>query len=197
MRRQWLSRQRWRLRGAWQWPSFAALTVADAILLHQLPPAGDGPQWAAAALLATFFNLLAVAVVGPPLGVLVRRRRPDLPFVVAANYGGTAALVATAALLLTIGLLHRPGRRADRAAFVAQSAAVRRFVAGQAPPEFRRRIDEADSLRFAGGLYRTCVPGPRPDRAFCVFVDTTQSPPGLRVDPNRAPNATYGPAGQP
>src|SRR4051794_39915697 len=107
MERVWLSRLRWRIRGAWQWPSFVALTLVDAVLLHQLPIAGEGPDWVPAVLLAMFFNLLAVAVVGPLLGLALRRRRPDLPRVVATDYGGTAALVGTAALLAGIGLAHR------------------------------------------------------------------------------------------
>jgi hypothetical protein len=31
------------------------------------------------------------------------------------------------------------------------------------------------------------------DRAFCVYVDTTQSPPGITVDSNRAPNREFAP----
>ena len=41
--RLWLPRLKWRIRGAWQWPAFALLTVLDAVLLTQLPFYGDGP----------------------------------------------------------------------------------------------------------------------------------------------------------
>lgn len=37
-----LTRLRWRVRGAWQWPAFVLLTLADAALLHWLPLAGEG-----------------------------------------------------------------------------------------------------------------------------------------------------------
>ncbi len=40
-RRDRVRRLRWRLRGAVLWPTFAVLTVADGVLLHLLPIAGD------------------------------------------------------------------------------------------------------------------------------------------------------------
>jgi hypothetical protein len=36
------------------------------------------------------------------------------------------------------------------------------------------------------------VPGAKPDRALCLFVDTSQSPPGVTLDHNRAPNTMVG-----
>jgi uncharacterized protein (DUF697 family) len=185
-----LSRLRWRMRGAWQWPTFVALTLVDAVLLHELPIAGGGPDWFPALLLAMFFDLLAVAVAGPLIGLLVRRRRRDLPGVVATDYGGTIALVLTAAILVALGIVHRPALQASRDAFSAQSAAVRQWVA-TAPgvePEFRRNIDRADSVQWQEDYYRTCIPADDGEHALCLFVDTSQSPPGIRVDPNRAPN---------
>ena len=48
-----LRRLRWRLRGAWLWPTFAVAMVVDAVLLHMLPIAGDGGTgWVPAFLLA-------------------------------------------------------------------------------------------------------------------------------------------------
>ena len=37
MERASLTRLRWRLRGAWQWPTFLALLVVNAVLLSELP----------------------------------------------------------------------------------------------------------------------------------------------------------------
>jgi len=68
-------RLRWRLRGAWQWPVFVLLTAIDTILIALLPFPGEGTDPLGALLLATFFNLLAVAVVAPLAGLLLRRRR--------------------------------------------------------------------------------------------------------------------------
>ena len=82
--RVWWTRLRWRLRGATMWPAFVLALVFDTVLLRALPIAGDtAPDLFAAALLAFFFNLVAVAVGAPLLGRLVRRRWPGLPKVVA------------------------------------------------------------------------------------------------------------------
>src|SRR3954451_738043 len=134
MEQVWASRLRWRLRGAWQWPMFAALAVVDAVLLHELPVAGDsGPRLIGALLLAGVLNLVAVAVAGPLGGLLLRRRRPDLPGVVASDYAGTAAMLAVTALLLVIGLVHRPNAQADREALSVGLSRVRAYVGHNAP----------------------------------------------------------------
>ena len=39
----WLTRMRWRMRGAWLWPAFVVLTLAEGVLLEVLPISGDGP----------------------------------------------------------------------------------------------------------------------------------------------------------
>lgn len=191
MERQWLSRLRWRRRGAWQWPAFAVLTVVDAVIVHELPLAGDRTAgWIPALLVAAFFNLLAVAVLAPLAGVLVRRRRADLPAIVARDRAGTVALVGVTAVLLGIGLAHRSDREAHQEQLAAVSLAVRRYVAHQAPSRYRRHIEEATFVHL-GDIYRSCVPGGAAGRSLCLFVDPAQSPPGIRVDPNPAPNATF------
>src|SRR5262247_1626227 len=90
--RLWPARLRWRLRGAWQWPTFAVLTLVDGLLLELLPPYESGPGGLVPAiLLAGFANLLLIAVVGPVVGrLLLRRRRPDLPKQIADDYASTA-----------------------------------------------------------------------------------------------------------
>lgn len=187
----WASRLRWRLRGAWQWRVFALLLLVDGVLLHELPIAGEGPGIVPALLLALFFNLVVVAAPAPLLGRLLRRRRPDLPGVVASDYAGTALLLATTGALLAIGLVHRGELRASHQALAAAVRQVRTYVVSSAPREYRRHFDATTSLAFGDGLYRMCVPGPDPRRWLCLFVDTTQAPPGLRRDPNGAPNSTY------
>ena len=197
MEQVWASRLRWRLRGAWQWPLFGALVVVDAIVLHVLPLAGDqGAGPVGALLLAGFFNLVAVAVAGPLGGMLLRRRRPDLPAVVAADYAGTAAMLAVTGVIVALGVAHHGTAQADREAFAAGLSRVRAYVGHNAPPEYRRHIDETTSMRFGEDLYRTCVPGDRPRRALCLFVTTDENPPGIRLDPSRAPNSTYLPSDQ-
>src|SRR5919206_485942 len=96
-RRGGLRRLRWRLRGALLWPAFVVVTLGEMLLLHWLPVAGDDTSLLEGLLLAGCLNVIAVALVGGLGGAALRRRRPDLPKVVADNYAGTAALGAVAA----------------------------------------------------------------------------------------------------
>ena len=61
----WPARIRWRLRGAWMWPTFIAVTLVDALILHLLPPIGEGVDFIPALLIATFGNLILIGVVAP------------------------------------------------------------------------------------------------------------------------------------
>ena len=189
--RLWVSRLRWRLRGAWQWPAFAVLTLVDAVLLTQLPFYGDGPGTLVAGILvAGFANLLAVAVIGPLVGLRVRRRRPDLPRQIASDYAGTAVLALICAAFLAGGIVHRPAVNAERAELAAVAASTHEYVLAQ-EPDHRRGLAAMDAMRIEEDLYRSCVPGPDPQRWLCLFVTTDQSPPGVTADPDRAPNAAY------
>src|SRR5215211_7112849 len=85
--RLWTARMRWRMRGAWLWPAFFGLTAVDGILIVLLPPYDGAPQQLlGGVLLAGFANLLAIAVAAPLAGRLLRRRRPDLPRMIANDY---------------------------------------------------------------------------------------------------------------
>lgn len=189
--RLWVRRLRWRMRGAWQWPAFAVLTVIDAILLTRLPFYGDGPGPLVAGLLvAGFANLLAVAVVGPLIGLRLRRRRPDLPKLIATDYASTGVLVAICLAFLAGGLLHRPALQADRAELGAVVASTHDYVLAR-EPAYRDGLAAIDAMRVDDDLYRSCVPGPDPRRWLCLFVSTDQRPPGITEDPDRAPNTAY------
>jgi hypothetical protein len=134
---------------------------------------------------------VVIAVAAPLAGRLLRRRRPDLPRIVATDYAGTALLVAIAAGVVAAGLAHRPAVQAQERAFRAQEAAVRSYLLTSAPPPYRGRLGHANTLKLDDGFYRTCVPAEQPRRAFCLLVRTTQSPPVVREDPDRSPNALY------
>ncbi len=179
------------MRGAWLWPAFATASVVGGVLLDRLPVAGEGTGLVAGILLAGFLNLIAVILLGAAGGLLLRRRRPDLPWEVARDYAGTVAVAVVSAALLAVGLLNRPAVMERKRDFTAQSLAARRFLAHRAPPDVRPNAASADSLRLDDDLYRTCAPRREPDRAFCLYLDTSQSPPGISVDSNRAPNRSY------
>ncbi len=186
LRQDW-RRLRWRLRGAWQWPTFLALTVVDAVVLALLPFYADGPGGLFPALLLVgFVNLLVVAVVAPLAGRVVRVVRPDLPRVVARDYAGTILLIGLFVLILGGGVLHRPAvahAEADRAAAVL---AVHDYVLDR-EPALRDEIVYADATELEPKLYRACVPKHQAGRFLCLIVSTAQHPPGITLDHSEDP----------
>ena len=168
-----LTRLRWRLRGAWMWPTFLLLTVIDAVIGHLLPPAGESQSTAGAWLVAVFFNLLAVAVLAPLAAVALRRRRTDLPRVVARNYTGTGAVVFVTAGLLIAGLVHRPTLLADRHALDDAVARAQAYIGTHAPDTFRRNLFDTSTYEIQpGSIFRTCVRSGDHTRTYCVIVHT-------------------------
>lgn len=186
----WRSRLRWRLRGAWQWPTFAVATLIDAVILGQLPFSGDGLSFLPAFLLAGFFNLAVVAVLAPAGGAILRRRRPGLPKEVASDYSGTAGLVLLTVAFAAGGIAHRPAVLENRAELRTAVEAARRFAAHRGPPEYRGGLDRGDTWAQGAHLYRTCFPGPDPRRDLCIIVRTDEPVPIVRRDPDQRPNAT-------
>ncbi len=55
----------------------------------------------------------------------------------------------------------------------------------------RAHLAFADSLLVDENLYRTCVPTRDPKRWLCLIVDTSASPPAVKRDRSREPNATF------
>ncbi len=168
----WLIRMRWRRAGAWLWPSFIVLIVLDGVIGHLLPPAGTTETVVAAALLGLVLNVIAVLLLSRPLGMLIRRFRPDLPSVVARDYGGTAVVFAVAAILLTAGLVHRPAIQARQRDVNDAIARAQAWIGDRAPDEFRRNLQFVSLLTIQPGtIYRACVPSVHGDRSYCVIVN--------------------------
>jgi len=185
----WFRRARWRIRGAWQWPAFAVLTAIDAVLLARLPFQGVGADALGAMLLAGVINLFAVALLAPPVGVLLRRRRRDLPRFIARDYAGTTLLVTITLALLAGGLAHRTSASAERADRRAVFAAVHDYVISTAPA-FATGLGTIDTSRLEDEHYRACIYGPE-KRPLCLFVNTDQTPAGVKRDPSRDPNDLF------
>jgi hypothetical protein len=168
----WLIRMRWRRAGAWLWPSFVVLIVLDGVIGHLLPPAGTTETVVAGALLGLVLNVIAVLLLSRPLGMLIRRFRPDLPSVVARDYGGTAVVFAVAAILLTAGLVHRPAIQARQRDVNDAIARAQAWIGDRAPDEFRRNLQFVSLLTIQPGtIYRACVPSVHGDRSYCVIVN--------------------------
>ncbi|MDX8152301.1 hypothetical protein SK069_11890 [Patulibacter brassicae] len=186
----WLRRLRWRTRGASARGAFVVAVALDGVLLAKLPFTGGGGPLLGGLLLAAFLNL-ALVIAGGGLGsLLLRRRDPSLPRIVARDRAATYAIGAAALALAVGGLLHRPAvvderNRIDRIVQAAQELARR-----VAPDTVR--LDRADVRRYREDLYRTCLPIGQPGRAWCALVRTDAATPEAREDVDRRPNEAVG-----
>jgi hypothetical protein len=166
-----LARLRWRRRGAWMWPAFVVATAADAVIGHLLPPAGASQTLFGAALLACAFNLLAVLLCSRPLGVAIRRWKPELPKFVAKDYGGTVMLVIVSVALIAVGLAHRSTLDSNQRMLNDAIARAQAFIGDRAPDPFRRNLSVVDTYTIeTGHAYRICVMSGDRRRSYCVIV---------------------------
>jgi hypothetical protein len=167
----WFARVRWRRRGAWLWPTFAALTLVDGVIGHELPPTGDKQTFVAAALLGCGLNLVGVILLRWPLGSLIRRVRGDLPWEVAKDYAGTTVVMLVSVILLAWGLANRSSIIENHNALRDAVVRAEAWIGDRAPTEFRRHVTLIRTLTIeAGRVYRSCVPSTNGRRAFCVIV---------------------------
>jgi hypothetical protein len=170
-----LVRLRWRRAGAWLWPSFIAFTLADAVIGHQLPPAGSTESLTAAGLLGLVLNLLGVLLLSRPIGWGLRRVRRDLPGVVARDYGGTLVVLALTATLVLAGIMHRPAMQASQRDIQDAVARAQAWIGDRAPDEFRRNLHVVSLFAIqAGTIYRACVPNVQNTKNYCVIVDRSK-----------------------
>jgi hypothetical protein len=165
-------RMRWRRTGAWLWPSFVALVVVDAVVGRLLPPAGTTETLIAAGLLGLVLNVIVVVLLSRPLGMLLRRFRPDMPGVVARDYAGTIVIVGVTIVLASVGIAHRPAiaaRQRDSGDAIARAQA---WIGDRAPDEFRRNLQFVSLLAIQpGSIYRACVASVDGKRSYCVIVN--------------------------
>jgi len=137
----------------------------------------------------SFVNLFVVAVVGPLLGVWLRRRNATRPAFAARDRGAVIALGVTCALLLAGGIAHQPAVRGEAEDLRAQARAARSWFAHREPEGLRRASGAMTTWKAGEDLYRTCVPDARADREVCVYVATDQSPPAVTRDASGEPNS--------
>lgn len=155
------------------WPAFVAMTLLDGVVGHLLPPEGQSQHFLGAAILGCFLNLFAIVVLAWPVSLLLRRRRPDLPKIIARDYGGAMAICAISVGILTVGLIHRPVMLAHRQAAADAEALAEAWIGDRAPATFRRNARYMDSYVIeAGSVYRECVHSSDGRRNFCVIVNT-------------------------
>jgi hypothetical protein len=168
-----VARVRWRRRGAWLWPAFIAATIADGLVGHLLPPAGESQTIVSALLIGLVLNLIGVILLSHPVGALVRRTRHDLPKLIARDYGGTMVVLAIAAGVLGVGLLHRGSVLADQRSFRDATVRAQAFIGDRAPAQFRANTGAATTFAIQeGSIYRVCVPSSDRKQTYCVIVNT-------------------------
>ena len=198
----WARRLLWRLRGAWQWPAYAVLTLLDAVILHELPPVSGGVDFIPGLIVSSFTNLFLMGAVAPWLGRgLARRERAEggngIPLAVRVEVlkDRTAAiLLAIATLgLLVAGLAARPLIVSETRETERNAELVRDHVFAEAPHEVQRNLDTANTVKLEDGYFRTCVNYDDRTRAYCLFVDVDAEPPIVRKDPSTLPNQEFKP----
>lgn len=189
--RLWLTRLRWRLRGAWQAPAFIVLTAVEAALLRWLPFSGDdGLDLVGGVLLAGFSNLAICGALAPLLAWATRRRRAaTVPAEVARDRAATVLMLGLALLVLAGGITHRGHVSDSDLAHDRQLRAVRAWVAHHAGPEYQAGARAPSTWKLARDRYRTCIVGREPGRELCLFVTTDQAQPIVRKDDSQEPNS--------
>ena len=176
--RGWLTRIRWRRRGAWLWPLFITMTVVDAVIGHELPPQGDTQTIVAAALLGCVLSLVAIVLLTRPLGALLRRFRGDLPVVIARDYVGRVLILSVTAALAVAGIAHHSAITAHQRSVRDAMARAQAWIGDRAPDEFRRNVQFMSAYTIQPGIYRMCVPNQGGAQNYCVIVKESVPFPG-------------------
>ena len=192
----WATRMRWRLRGAWMWPSFIALTLLDGLLLHLLPPVREGIEIIPGILLATFGNLILIGAVGPWLARRLWKRReaaepgapPKAQLEVLSDRIGTGLLVASVFGILAAGLAARPLIVVETDQRERGAKLLEDYVEAHGDAELRRNLEASDTRRYADGYYRSCIPHDDRRHWSCYFIDARKKPATLIRDPSELPN---------
>jgi hypothetical protein len=168
----WIARARWRWRGAWMWPAFVAMAIADGLIGHALPINPPSQSVVAGIVVGLVLNLVGIVVLSAPLGAVLRRVRPDLPVAIARNYAGTACVLLVTAGFVGIGLAKRSTIAHDSAAMHDAVVRAAGYIGDHASAQFASRAAQTDAIAIQeGSIYRVCVWNAAHSRDYCVIVD--------------------------
>jgi hypothetical protein len=182
------------------WPAFAVVTLLNGWILHELPPVGTGVGLFPGLLLATFGNIVLVALLAPWLArrlsthdaeVTPADAPPVARYEVLVDRIGTGLLVASVAGVIAAGLAARPTVVSETRDTEANANAVRNYVIRKGDAELVRNIETANTIRLKQDYFRTCIARDDRRRYFCLFVDTSRRPVKLVVDQSAEPNSFY------
>jgi hypothetical protein len=150
---------------------FIATALLDGFIAQTRPFVGDRQSIAGGVLAGLILNLLAVLFLSRPLGALLRRRRPDLPVMVARNYAGTLAVLLVSAGLAGAGLARHGAILQRQRALADAITRAEAFIGDHAPATFRANARHTDTFTIeAGTVYRTCASSQDERRSYCVIV---------------------------
>lgn len=172
---------RWRLRGAWLWPSFVVLALADGAIDSWRPLLSDSGSAVAGVLLGSVLSLIGIAVLSPALGWALRQVRKDMPMVVARDYAGAAICLLATCVLLGGGAVHHRTAVADQNALRDAGAAAEAYIGDHAPQRFMPGLHSLSVYEVQPPvLYRVCghaapKPGPTTEpHWYCVIVNRSR-----------------------
>jgi hypothetical protein len=192
----WPTRLRWRLRGAWMWPTFVAITLLDGVLLHKWPPVREGVDLIPGILIATFGNLVLIGAIAPWLARKLWNRRPaaapgpppKAQLEVLSDRVGTGLLVAGVFGILAAGLAARPVVVVETEQRERGAELLRDFVNAHESEELRRNLEASDTVRYADGYYRSCIPHDDRERWSCYIIDVRDERSSITRDRSQVPN---------
>jgi hypothetical protein len=192
----WPARIRWRLRGAWMWPTFIAITLLDGVLLHELPPTQEGYDLIAGILIATFANLVLIGAVAPWLARRIWKRRPAAAagappraqLEVLTDRIGTGLLLASLVGLVAAGLAAKPVVVAETKEKERAAEELYRYVMGHGSDELKRNVEASDMVRQGDDYFRACIPNDDRDDRTCYLLDVRRRDVRIEEDPSSLPN---------
>jgi hypothetical protein len=178
------------------WPTFIAVTLADALILHLLPPIGEGVDFFPALLIATFGNLILIGAVAPWLARRTWRRRPAAEpgappraqVEVLSDRIGTGMLLATIVGVTAAGLAARPLVVAETDAKERAAKTLYSYVQANGSDELRRNLEASDMDKWFDGYFRACIPSDDRRSRTCYLIDVRRKQARIKEDPSRVPN---------
>jgi hypothetical protein len=178
------------------WPTFAAITLLDGVLLHKWPPVREGIDLIPGILLATFGNLVLVGAIGPWLARKLWNRRPaaepgapaKAQLEVLSDRIGTGLLVASVFGILAAGLAARPVVVVETEQRERGAELLRDFVNAHESEQLRRNLDASDTVRYADGYYRSCIPHDDREGWSCYIIDVRGERDSIQRDRSQLPN---------
>ena len=178
------------------WPTFTAVTLVDALILHLIPPIGEGVNFIPALLISTFGNLVLIAVAAPWLARRIWKRRPAAEpgappraqLEVLSDRIGTGLLVATIVGVTATGLAARPLVVAETEAKERAAKKLYAYVQENGSEELRRNLEASDMDKWFDGYFRACIPADDRRSWTCYLIDVRRKAARIKEDPSGVRN---------